>query len=83
MTGSPSWTESASDDKAAGVAEMRAAKDESDKGLREDYPHRDPDGLKSEGRKQSLFGKTIGCAGMEERGGEKVQTGERLKTDSS
>jgi hypothetical protein len=79
MANSPSWTEAGTENKVAGVAEMRAAKEQTDKTLREEYPHRNPEILKSEGKTQNVFGKAVGCEGMEERGEEKVQTGERLK----
>ncbi|KAA8894772.1 hypothetical protein FN846DRAFT_912535 [Sphaerosporella brunnea] len=82
VAGAPSWIESGHESKAQGVAEMRAAKSEKDKDLRESYAHRDPDWLKSEGKQEALLGRTVGCGGMEERGEEKVQTGERMKRDS-
>jgi hypothetical protein len=81
MTNSPSWQAAGVDDKAAGIAEMRAAKEAVDKDLRENYQARDPQRLKTEGKSQNVLGKTVGCQGMVERGGEKIETGERLRRD--
>ncbi|KAF8247007.1 hypothetical protein K440DRAFT_661642 [Wilcoxina mikolae CBS 423.85] len=78
MTNSPSWQASGAENKAAGIAEMRAAKEVVDKDLRENYQTRDPQRLKTEGKSQNALGKTVGCQGMVERGGEKVETGETL-----
>lgn len=55
VTGSQAWTGSGEQDKAAGVAEMKAAAE-----------HRDPsDGY---GKAEELAGKLTGCGGMKDEG---------------
>ncbi|KAF8537828.1 hypothetical protein BDD12DRAFT_981908 [Trichophaea hybrida] len=78
MANSPSWQASGIEDKAAGIAEMRAGKEMVDKDPRENYQTRDRQRLKTEGKSQNVLGKTVGCQGMVKRGGEKVEAGERL-----
>jgi hypothetical protein len=56
---------------------MRAAKAQGDKTLQGSYQNRDPSSLASEGRTQGTVGRTLGCAGMEERGAEKIEHAER------
>jgi len=82
LTASTSWKESGHRAKADGIAEMRAAKAQTDSDLHSDsYPNRNPNVLKAEGRAQNTTGRTLGCLGMEERGGEKVRAAEGLDMD--
>ncbi|CCX10647.1 hypothetical protein FPQ18DRAFT_391857 [Pyronema domesticum] len=79
MVNSSSWQQSGESHKASGIAEMRSAKEMVDKDLRSHYPERNATTLKTEGKSQNMLGKTIGCQGMVERGGEKEQIGDMLK----